>query len=81
MLSEDDFRTQLRVWVNGKAKTGVPVTDQTKIFAERVLRSVHVPELLLLMERLRGEPIDIEDLRPTDLRDIDTLVARFGVRS
>ncbi len=80
MLSEDDFRTQLRDWVNGKAKTEAPVTDQTKIFAERVLRSVHVPELLLLMERLRGEPIDIEDLRPADLRDIDTLVARFGVR-
>ena len=78
MLSEDEFRTQLRGWVNGKAKTDVPVSDQTKIFAERVLRSVHVPELLLLMERLRGEPIDIEDLRPADLRDIDSLVARFG---
>jgi hypothetical protein len=33
------------------------------------------------MERLRGTPIDVEDLRPTDFRDIDTLATRFGVRS
>jgi len=39
---------------------------------------VHLPELLLLLERLRGEPIDVEDLRPGDFRDIDTLVLRFG---
>jgi hypothetical protein len=78
MLSEGEFRAELQTWVRGKAN--VQVTDQTKIFAERVLRSVHVPELLLLMERLRGEPIDLEELRPADLRDIDTLVARFGTR-
>jgi hypothetical protein len=78
MLSEPDFRAQLRAWVS--EKSGVQVTDHTKIFAERTLRSVHIPELLLLMERLRGAPIDIEELRPADFRDIDTLVTRFGTR-
>jgi hypothetical protein len=78
MLSEAEFRAELRTWIIGKG--GVQVTDQTKIFTERVLRSVHVPELLLLMERLRGTPIDVEQLRPADFRDIDTLVARFGTR-
>jgi hypothetical protein len=76
MSSEAEFRAELRAWISGKA--GVQVTDQTQIFTERALRSVHVPELLLLMERLRGEPIDVEELRPADFRDIDTLVARFG---
>ena len=79
MPSEPDFRAELRAWVC--AKTGVQVTDHTQIFAERTLRSVHIPELLLLMERLRGTPIDVEELRPTDFRDIDTLVTRFGTRS
>jgi hypothetical protein len=78
MLSEPEFRAELRAWVTGKA--GVQVTDHTQIFAERTLRSVHVPELLLLIERLRGAPIDVEELRPADFRDIDTLVARFGTR-
>jgi hypothetical protein len=76
MRSESEFRRELRAWISAKA--GTPVTDATQIFAERTLRSVHVPELLLLMERLRGAPIDVEELRPADFRDIDTLVARFG---
>jgi hypothetical protein len=73
--AEDGFRAELRAWMSGKA--GVPVTDQTPIFAERLLRSVHIPELLLLMERLRGKPIDVDELRPGDFRDIDMLAARF----
>lgn len=79
MASEAEFRAGVRAWVSGKA--GIPVTDQTQIFSRRILRSVHVPELLLLMERLRGAPIDVEALHPEDFRDIDTLVARFGTES
>lgn len=79
MPSEPDFRAELRAWVT--EKSGVQVTDHSQIFAERTLRSVHIPELLLLMERLRGAPIDVEELRPTDFRDIDTLATRFGTRS
>jgi hypothetical protein len=79
MLSEPDFRAELRAWVN--EKTGVEVTDHSRIFADRTLRSVHIPELLLVMERLRGAPIDVEQLRPTDFSDIDTLVTRFGSSS
>lgn len=79
MLSEPDFRAQLRAWVS--EKTGVEVTDHSQIFADRTLRSVHIPELLLVMERLRGAPIDVEQLRPTDFSDIDTLVTRFGSSS
>jgi hypothetical protein len=75
MRSEQEFRGELRAWA--AAKAGVPVTDRQQIFSERTLRSVHIPELLLLMERLRGAPIDVEALRPGDFRDIDTLVARF----
>ena len=38
---------------------------------------MHLPELLLFIERLRGEPIEVDDLRPGDFGDIDTLVLRF----
>lgn len=75
MPADEKFRAELRAWV--RAKAGADVCDQTQIFSERTLRSVHVPELLLLLERLRGAPIDVEDLRPGDFKDIDTLVARF----
>ncbi|MCM2430688.1 hypothetical protein [Streptomyces sp. RKAG337] len=39
---------------------------------------MHLPELLLLLERLRAAPIEVEDLRPGDFRDIHTMVDRFG---
>jgi hypothetical protein len=75
--SDHEFRTALRAWV--RAKTGADgLTDLTPLFEGRRLRSVHVPELLLLLERLRGAPIDVEGLRPGDFRDIDTLVRRFA---
>jgi len=76
VLSDTEFRSELRTWISGKA--GTEVTDHTQIFADRALRSVHVPELLLLMERLRGEPIDVEQLQAADFRDVETLAARFG---
>lgn len=80
MRSEQEVRQALREWILSKAKDLDPaaLTDTTPILERRYLRSVHVPELLLLLERLRGEPIDVEDLRAGDFRDIDTLMARFG---
>jgi len=80
MHSESKMRQTLREWVLGKAEDLDPtaLTGTTPLFEERHLRSLHVPELLLLLERLRGEPVDVDELRAWDFRDIDTLVARFG---
>jgi hypothetical protein len=75
------MRSELRSFVLGKAKAPLrpeDLTDQTPLLTDGWLRSVHLPELLLLMERLRGAPIDVEDLRPGDFHDIDTIVTRFG---
>jgi hypothetical protein len=72
------MRRELRAFVLEKARVTGELTDQTPLLADGWLRSVHVPELLLLMERLRGAPIDVADLRPGDFQDIDTLVAKFG---
>jgi hypothetical protein len=75
------MRSELRSFVLGKAKAPLrpeDLTDRTPLLADGWLRSVHLPELLLLMERLRGAPVDVEDLKPGDFRDIDTIVTRFG---
>jgi len=53
MRSEAEIRAELRSFVQLRARN-LPVTDRTPLFAHRALRSVHVPELLLLLERLRG---------------------------
>jgi hypothetical protein len=80
MPSDHTLREGLRSWVRTKAHGLDParLTDSTALFEERYVRSVHLPELLLLLERLSGTPIDVESLRPGDFRDIDTIVRRFG---
>jgi hypothetical protein len=80
MRSEQEIREALRSWVLSKASNldSSTLTDKTPLFEERHLRSLHLPELLLLLERLRGEPLDVDELGPGDFRDIDTLVRRFG---
>ena len=77
--SGDAARAALRTWILTKSKDLDPdlLTGRTELFAERYLRSVHLPELILLLERLRGGPIDVESFAPGDFRDIDTLLARF----
>lgn len=69
----------LRSWVAQKARD-VPaggLTDDLPLLAGRHLTSLHIPELLLLLERLRGRPIDADRLQPGDFRDIQTIAARF----
>ncbi len=74
------MREALRAWVLAKAAHLRPeeLRDDTALFERRHLRSIHVPELLLLLERLAGTAVDVEDLRPEDFRDIDALMRRFG---
>lgn len=69
----------LREWVAAKARDFPPagLTDDLPLLEGRHLTSLHVPELILLLERLRGRAIDVEHLRPGDFRDITTIAARF----
>jgi hypothetical protein len=78
------MRAELRSFLLARARgprRPEDLTDQTPLIADGWLRSVQLPELLLLLERLRGAQIDVENLRPGDFRDIDTLVSRFGTAS
>ncbi|MEV6964551.1 hypothetical protein AB0M47_05495 [Hamadaea sp. NPDC051192] len=77
MRSETEIRQALRTFVARHAGD-VAITDQTALFSVRVLRSIHLPELIMLLERLRGAPIDVEQLRIGDFDSIDAMLTRFG---
>lgn len=80
MRSDQEIRQELRSWILGKAPrlADAELTDHTALFEQRYLRSVHLPELLLYLESLRGAAIEVDSLRPGDFRDIDSIVLRFG---
>jgi hypothetical protein len=48
-----------------------------RLFEQRVLTSLHLPELILLIERLRREPVDVTTLTAADVASIDAIVARW----
>jgi hypothetical protein len=83
MPSETELRGELRSWIlarsgNAERAKNTVLSDQTPLFTERWLRSIHLPDLILTIERLTGQPVDVENLGPGDFKDIETLVGRFG---
>lgn len=72
-------RAELRNWVlrNAMDMTEDRLTETTPLLEGRILTSLHIPELLLLLERLRRAPIDLSALQPGDLKDLATIYARF----
>jgi acyl carrier protein len=79
-LSEERrIREALRSWVVGTSgRIGADqLRDDTTIFSEAVLESVHVMELILLIEELSRREIDVEKLKVGVFRNVDAIVANF----
>jgi hypothetical protein len=70
---------ELRAWVTSKARDLPPegLTDDLPLLDGRHLTSIHIPQLILLLERLRKAPIDVEQLQAGDFRDIATIGRKF----
>jgi len=78
-VNEETVKNRLRAWIagkNGKVSPG-QIADTTPIVEQRILSSLHVAELLMFMSELRGQSIDIENLRPGGFRDLNTIYATF----
>jgi hypothetical protein len=72
---------ELRSWVLELNPSLPPssVTETTPLLSERLINSMHVTELLLVLEELRGEPVDVQKLGPGVFKDIQTIVQTFLV--
>lgn len=78
MTSETEFRSALRAWIVARGKiTAAELADDTPVIERRIVTSVQVMDLILYLEELRGEPIDVENLKPGVFRSIDAIVANF----
>ena len=74
-----EIRDALRTWIatkNGKV-TPEAIADDTPILEQRLLSSLHVPELILYVEQLSGKPISVGQLKPGVFRSIDAIAANF----
>jgi hypothetical protein len=72
-------RKALRDWIIKTNGTIDPaeLNDSTPIIERRILKSVHVLDLILLIERLNETPIDPGKLKVGVFRSIDAIVDNF----
>jgi acyl carrier protein len=69
----------LHQWVieqNGRVSPE-EITYDTPLLEQRIITSLHIMELILFIERLRGASIDVRLIGPGSFRSINAIVTHF----
>lgn len=78
MKSQPEIRATLRAHVRDVTDAAdAAVNDDTPLFRSGLLKSVHVMELILLVEELSGRPVDVEKLKPGAFESVDAIWKGF----
>jgi acyl carrier protein len=79
MKTESEVRQTLRDWIvkkNGRIAAR-DLVDDTPIIERRIISSLQLTDLILTLEKMSGNPIDAEMLRPGAFRDINAIYRNF----
>lgn len=79
MSREAEIKQALRDWIvkkNGKIDASV-LTDEIGIIEQRIITSLQIMDLIMYLEKLTGEPLDVEQLKPGVFKNIDTIYQNF----
>ena len=77
-MSESEIRRQLRDWIVDRAKEKPDgLSDDTPIMENGILSSLDVVELILFIERIRGDEVDTDALEPDSIRDVNAIYQTF----
>jgi acyl carrier protein len=84
---EAEIKDKLRQFIARKANqkgnqktktiTAEEITDDLALIEQRIITSLHVMELLVFIERLRGKALEIDGLKPGSFRDVATIYQTF----
>lgn len=79
MSKEQEIKETLRQWVLKKSKkiSDSELTFQTMLLESRVISSLHVMELILEIERIKGSKFNLKSLKPGAFNSIDSIYATF----
>jgi hypothetical protein len=78
-MTLEQARAELRAWIvatSGKIRPE-ELRDDTPLLEQRIISSLHVAELILFVESLRGGPVDLSLLNGKALRDVDSVCKTF----
>lgn len=80
MKTEAEVKETLRAWIikaNGGKIKPEELQDDTPIIEERIITSLQIMDLILQLEKITGEPLDVEQLKPGVFKNIDTIYKNF----
>lgn len=74
-----EFREALRAWVAARHEGIEPsaIADHTPLVEHGYLRSLDLPELLLLLEEMAGRPLDPSRIEAGSFSDLDRICTTF----
>ncbi len=78
-MNEQEVKLSLRKWIiekNGKIQSE-DLKPDTPIIEQRIISSLQIMDLILFLEKLRGNAIDVENLKPGVFRTIDIIYSNF----
>ncbi|WP_413290194.1 hypothetical protein [Bdellovibrio sp. HCB337] len=79
MKTEQEIKETLRQWVLKKSKKvqEAELNYATHLLETRILTSLHVMELILEVERIKGSKFNLKNIKPGAFNTIDSIYASF----
>lgn len=79
MIDAHSIRESLRSWITERSRKSLPspLLDDTALIEQGILSSVQVMDVILLIERMRNRPVEVDELKPGSFRDINSIVSTF----
>ena len=73
------MRERLRAWIlrRSQSKAKTELKDDTPILESGLLSSLDVVELILFIENLKGAEVDVDDIEPEVLTNVNTIYDGF----
>jgi acyl carrier protein len=82
MTSRDRFIRDMVAWINARlAPPGVRVGATTPLFADRIINSIKILELIAWTERAIGRPIPDVQIRLDNFRSVERIADVFVVEA
>jgi acyl carrier protein len=82
MTSRDRFIRDMLAWINARlAPPGVRVEAATPLFADRIINSIKILDLIAWTERAIGRPVPDVQIRLDNFRSIERIADVFVVEA
>lgn len=80
---EAEVRQALRDWIvktSGKIQPS-ELLDSTPLIEKRIISSLHIMELILLIERIKGTRFNLKQIKPGAFGSVDAIYSSFFAES